>query len=147
MEFRNNGQEKGAIITKVAPGSPAEKAGLKIKDQIIEFAGYKIKNPRDLPKAVRKVSVGKKVNIKIIRKGKPIRLSIRPQLLEKNSLAFFQNPSIPKKAKRKGLSVAGGFKVAEISSTFLKQFHQPDLGAENPLVVEVKQNSRLLKGA
>ena len=146
LEFRNNGQEKGAIITKVAPGSPAEKAGLKIKDQIIEFAGYKIKNPRDLPKAVRKVSVGKKVNIKIIRSGKHIRLSIRPQLLEKNSLAFFQNPSIPKKAKRKGLSVAGGFKVAEISATFLKQFHQPDLGAENPLVVEVKQNSPAFKG-
>ena len=146
VEFLSRSQQKGAVITNVIPGSPAEKAGLKIKDQIIEFAGYKIKSPRELPKAVQKVSVGKKVSLKIIRNGKQAQLSITPKLLQKDNLSSFQVPASQKRSKIRGQLISGGFKVAEISTEILKHFNQPDLGAKNPIVVYVKQNSPAFKG-
>ena len=141
VEFYSDGQ-KGALVTNVISGSPAQKAGLKITDRIIEFAGKQIKTPRELPKAVRKTSVGKKVSVKVIRNGKQISLNITPQILEKN------NPQAPlqEKSKIKGQNIPGGFQVTETSADKLKSFNQPDLGAKNPLVVYVKKNSPAFKG-
>lgn len=146
VEFYSNNQQKGAVVTNVIPGSPAEQAGLKIKDQIIEFAGQKIKAPRDLPKAVRKASVGKQVRLKVLRDGKQIQLSITPKILEKNNLASLQNPTVQNKSTIRGQVITGGFKIAKTSKRLLRSFNQPDLGAKNPIVVYVKQASPAFKG-
>lgn len=142
VEFYSNNQQEGAVITNVSPGSPAERAGLKMKDQIIEFAGYKIKNQKDLPNAVRKAGFGKKVSLKAIRNGKKIQLSITPQVMEKNNF-ISQFPA--KKSKIRGQLIPGGFKITETSEKLLKNFNQPDLGARNPIVVYVKVNSPAFK--
>ena len=62
--------EKGVLINNVLKGSPAEKAGLKRGDIIIEFDGKKVSSVTELQEIVAKTSPKKKVNIKIIRDGK-----------------------------------------------------------------------------
>ncbi|KKM10515.1 peptidase S1 [Clostridiales bacterium PH28_bin88] len=52
---------EGAIISNVVSGSPADKAGLRRGDVVLEFAGKSIKNPDDLVEAIQGTPIGKKV--------------------------------------------------------------------------------------
>jgi serine protease Do len=62
--------KKGALVTDVIPGDPADKAGIKLKDIIIEVNGVKIDSSRSLLKTIAAISVGEIVNIKVLREGK-----------------------------------------------------------------------------
>ncbi len=59
--------QPGALITGIAPGSPAEKAGLKEGDVVIAFNGKAIHGIRDLFRQVSSTPVGGTVEIKILR--------------------------------------------------------------------------------
>ena len=69
-EIQELDEPKGALIAGISDGSPAEKAGIKPGDIIIEFDGKKIKTMRNLPKIVANTEVGKKVDVKIWRNKK-----------------------------------------------------------------------------
>ncbi|HEY6837685.1 MAG TPA: DegQ family serine endoprotease [Geobacteraceae bacterium] len=62
--------EKGALVSEVLPDGPAEKAGLKAGDIILEFDGKPIHEAGDLPRVVAATTVGKKAVLKIVRDGK-----------------------------------------------------------------------------
>ena len=63
---------EGALVASVAENSPADKAGIKAGDIILEFDGKKIKTMRTLPKLVAQTEVGKKVIVKLWRNQKMI---------------------------------------------------------------------------
>lgn len=62
--------KNGALVSEVLKDGPADKAGLKAGDIILEFDGKKINEMNDLPRIVAGTPVGKKVNMRIIRDGK-----------------------------------------------------------------------------
>ncbi|MCX7703975.1 MAG: S1C family serine protease [Planctomycetota bacterium] len=55
---------KGAVIARVEPNTPAEDAGLKENDVIVEFNGKKIENWDDLRLAIKECKVGQRVKLK-----------------------------------------------------------------------------------
>ena len=59
----------GALVSKVMPGSPAEKAQLQIGDIITEFNGQPIENSGDLPPMVGMTPINEKATLKILRQG------------------------------------------------------------------------------
>ncbi|MGH8120599.1 MAG: Do family serine endopeptidase, partial [Gammaproteobacteria bacterium] len=59
----------GALIAKVLPGGPAEKAGFEIGDVVTTFNGKEITFSADLPPLVGNSEVGSKVPVEIIRRG------------------------------------------------------------------------------
>jgi serine protease Do len=63
-------EEKGALISDVAPGGPAEKAGFKRGDVILELNGKTVKDYHELPRMVASMPVGDKVTLKVLRDGK-----------------------------------------------------------------------------
>jgi len=63
--------EKGALVADVTKESPADKAGLKSGDIIMEFDGKQILEMNSLPRFVAATPVGKKVKLKFLRNGKP----------------------------------------------------------------------------
>ena len=67
----------GAIVSQVLPGSPAEEAGIRQGDVIIEFNGEKVDSFHDLPKMVNIQPVGSKSKIKIVRDGKTMTLAVK----------------------------------------------------------------------
>ena len=67
----------GALVTSVFPDSPAEKAGIKKGDIILEFDGHKIQGIHDLTRIVATTPVGKVVDVKILRRGKIITLKVK----------------------------------------------------------------------
>lgn len=62
--------EKGALVSDIAPGGPAEKAGVKRGDIIIEVNGKPLKDYHELPRAVASMSPGERVTFKVLRDGK-----------------------------------------------------------------------------
>jgi len=62
--------ESGALVSKVAPDGPAEKAGIKRSDIIVEFDNKPIKDLSELPRAVAETAVDKTVEVVVVRDGK-----------------------------------------------------------------------------
>lgn len=65
----NMKETTGGFVKSVRPDSPASKAGLKEGDVVIEFAGKKIKTPRDYTAALAKYKPDQEVELKIVRGG------------------------------------------------------------------------------
>jgi serine protease Do len=63
---------RGALVASVGENSPADRAGVKAGDIILEFDGKKIDTMRKLPKVVANTKVGKSVQLKIWRNKKSI---------------------------------------------------------------------------
>jgi serine protease Do len=63
-------QARGALVAKVVPGGPAQKAGIDSGDVITSFDGKTIASTNALTRSVAETPVGKSVNVDIIRKGK-----------------------------------------------------------------------------
>ena len=61
---------EGALVSSVSENSPADKAGIKAGDIILEFDGKKVNTMRTLPKLVAQTQVGKRVILKIWRNQK-----------------------------------------------------------------------------
>ena len=70
---------KGVKLSGVRGGSPAEKAGLKGGDVIVEFAGQKIANIYDYTYALDAVKIGQPVQIVVERDGARVTLTATPE--------------------------------------------------------------------
>lgn len=73
---------KGVKISGTSKNSPAEKAGLKEGDIIVELAGTKVENLYDYVYCLQAMKPGNEVEIKINRQGKTMSLRILPSLKE-----------------------------------------------------------------
>ncbi len=69
-------EAKGALITKVFDGSPADKAGLKIDDVIVAADKNEIEAGEDLKDYILNTPIGKKIELKVIRKASQINLTL-----------------------------------------------------------------------
>ena len=116
---------KGVIISQVEPEGPAEKAGLKKYDVIVEINGQPVESWKDLRFKVADLQPGDLVNIKIIRDGKEMTVKARLDELEpveapttKESLdkdvGLGLTAITPSLARRYGLSTAEGLLVTEV---------------------------------
>ena len=69
----------GVKLSGVRGGSPAEKAGLKGGDIIVEFGGQKVANIYDYTYALDAVKIGQPVKMVVQREGKRVTLSVTPE--------------------------------------------------------------------
>jgi serine protease Do len=97
----------GALVSKVMPGSPAEKAKLQIGDIITEFNGHSIENSGDLPPMVGMTPINDKATLKVIRQGNEetvtFNIGLLPDQIDKVAEAKTEKP---KPTNRVGASVS-----------------------------------------
>jgi serine protease Do len=67
---------EGALVAKVIPGSPAEKAGIQPGDVILAFDGQTLGVSSELPPLVGVVDPGADVPLKVLREGKQITIKV-----------------------------------------------------------------------
>jgi serine protease Do len=70
---------RGAIVERVEPGSPAEKAGLRARDVIVDFDGESVRSARQLSRLVDETPAGRPVTITILRSGARVVLDVTPE--------------------------------------------------------------------
>ena len=70
-------EARGALVTEVTPGSPADKAGILRGDVILSVNDRKVDELNDLPKQVAALPVGKVARINVFREGKERLLDVK----------------------------------------------------------------------
>ena len=90
---------EGALVASVSENSPADKAGIKAGDIILEFDGKRVDTMRKLPKLVAQTEVGKKVILKIWRYQKLISKKVLLGRLESSTEFKAESKSEPDKSK------------------------------------------------
>jgi len=70
------GKAQGALVNRIEPGAPADKAGLEAGDVITKFDGKPIEKSADLPRLVGNTKPGTKSNLSVYRRGAYKDLSI-----------------------------------------------------------------------
>jgi S1-C subfamily serine protease len=73
------GDGAGLVVTDVLKGAPAEKAGLKKDDILVEIDGAPLKASEDMIKAVQASKGEKTITLRVRRAGDPIAVSVRPE--------------------------------------------------------------------
>ncbi|MFA7558153.1 MAG: DegQ family serine endoprotease [Hydrogenophaga sp.] len=63
--------QRGAVVTEITPGSPADKAGLRSGDVILSVNGREVGSAAEMRNVVGLLRVGQKVEIRINRNGEP----------------------------------------------------------------------------
>jgi membrane-associated protease RseP (regulator of RpoE activity) len=129
----------GVLITEVSDDSPAEKAGFKVGDVIVEFDGREIYDGDDLRRAVRRTDPGDKVKVVIIRDGKRRTLTVEMGERPRSRRRVYGRPwdDLRAFAFSFGRRAYLGVELAELN---------PDLGSyfdvkEGVLVIEVIEDS------
>jgi serine protease Do len=117
-------ETSGALVADVVKGGPAEKAGVKAGDVIVEFNKKVIKDSGDLPPAVARVTPGTSVQLKVNREGKQISLPITVGEMkdtevvasagQESDLGLTVQPVTPDIAQSLGLERAEGLVVASV---------------------------------
>lgn len=92
---------RGALVSNVAAGSPAERAGIRARDVIVDYAGKPIKESSELPLMVARTPVGSRINITVLRDKREVSLTVTiAELREEEVMA-----PAPEREKDLGLTV------------------------------------------
>lgn len=78
VHFHKVAVPSGVMIVSLEPGSPAERAGLKRGDVIVEFAGKPVAGIDDLQRLLSSDGVGVATEIKVVRTAEILALPIIP---------------------------------------------------------------------
>jgi serine protease Do len=121
----NHKNKNGALVSEVFKDDPADKAGIKVGDVIVEINGKSIKDTHELLLTIASLHVGEKVLIKGLRDGKEISFQVvvaerkdKPEIaLTKKSGGYFgiSAQEITKDlAKQMGISHDAGVIVTDV---------------------------------
>ncbi len=125
----NYKSRNGAIVTDVVKGDPADVAGIKVEDIIIEVNGQSVKDTHEVLLKIAALHVGDKAAIKVIRDGKEVVLSV----------VVSERKDKPEMASWKGSKEYFGIKAQEITPEMSRQLGIPrELGV---IIADVENGS------
>ena len=104
------GKAQGALVNRIEPGAPADKAGLEAGDVIIKIDGKLIDKSSDLPRLVGNTKPGTKSTLTVFRRGATKELSIviaemEPEKIAKPASETEQKPKTSNSVQGLGLVV------------------------------------------
>ena len=119
------GVREGVLVAEVMKGGPAEAAGVRQGDVIVELNGAPIKEVPELQRRVAAVAPGQPVRLKVIRERKPVALSVtvtempaeEPVLAgapEDEGWGLSVEPLSGDAAAQLGLTIAAGLLVTDV---------------------------------
>jgi serine protease Do len=126
---------EGVLVNQVHAGTPAEKAGLKSGDVIVEFSGKQVTNPRELQLSVERADVEKSHSLKIVRDGKQMDLSLQPEAQPEQ----FGSTTPASTEVERGQLEKLGMKVEELDPSVAKRLGLEDV--QGVLISSVRNGS------
>jgi serine protease Do len=126
---------EGVLVSGVIEGSPAEKAGLKSGDVILEFNGRKVSEAVELRKSIADLSPGSIAEVRINRDGAPLALKAHLEELsvQTASVTTGQVPEVSNKVL--------GFAAAPLDAQTAERFNKKPRSSR-VIVTAVKESSR-----
>ena len=135
QEF-NLKESTGALIGDVVPDGPADKAGFKSGDVVVEFNGRKVSDSRHLQLAVAETKPGSAVRVEILRNGdkKTLEATIK-ELPGAEQLAEMGTPN------GSDTGTLNGVNVGDLDREAREQLNIPKEVTGGALITEVDPNS------
>lgn len=124
--------DKGVLVTEVFEGDPAEKAGIRPRDIILEVNNRKIKDHRDLTRLIADTRVGETVPVKILRDGKQQNFMVKIAKREQAKISSHQ--------QEKRYEDELGIRVSEVTEEMMNRFNLSK--AEGVIVIAVEPKSK-----
>jgi serine protease Do len=129
-------EARGALVAGVTPKSPAEKAGLKDGDIIVQFNGKEVKDSRHLKLQVAQTAPGTSVPLSILRDGRTKSLTVTVKELPGAEVAGRKNSDDVQDSG----SALEGVAVADADPAARQQFKLP-ANLKGAVVTQVEPNS------
>jgi S1-C subfamily serine protease len=79
---RERDQASGVEVIEVVPGSPAERAGVRPEDLIVELAATRVYGVEDIQRLMVADLIGASVEVVVLRNGQELRLRLVPRELD-----------------------------------------------------------------
>ncbi|MBE7637888.1 Do family serine endopeptidase [Sneathiella sp. P13V-1] len=127
---------EGVLIAGVPEDGPAYKAGIKAGDVVLKFNGQKVRETRELSRAVAESDVGANVQVELWRNGEKVTKTVKLGQLEKAEDKLNGN-SEPEAEKTSNVM---GMELATITSEIRQRLKLSD-EAEGVVVVDVDRDS------
>ena len=105
--------ESGALVSRVLPDAPADKAGIERGDVIVEFDGEPVEEWRDLPRLVAGTGVGKSVKVVVLRAGKRKKMQV--------SIGELEEPEQVTRASTRGALAEFGLRIQNLTPEIAEQ--------------------------
>jgi serine protease Do len=112
-------EPKGAMVTSVYAGDPADKAGMKPGDIILKINGHEVVDPRSLTRLVGSLKPNAKVSLNVWREGRTLGLSTMLEKRMEEHIAGIEKGSEPPEGVKDSL----GLKVLDISPQVQKDYN------------------------
>jgi serine protease Do len=126
--------DKGVLIAEVFDGDPAEQAGIKANDIILEINGKSVESSRDLTRLIAGLAVGSKAEIEVNRDGKVKTFNVK--IARRDSDKLLASGSDQSKNKESKL----GIEISDITPAIAKKYN---LGTDDGvIVVNVEPDSK-----
>jgi len=141
-DLENLDKPEGALVASVSENSPADKAGIKAGDIILEFDGKRVSTMRVLPKLVAQTKVGKRVKLKIWRSQKLITKKVLLGRLESSKEYKAENKTesdISKYVKVENLKIA----IRDLNKDDISERNLPK-NTTGVVVTEISEGSPLM---
>lgn len=133
------GKARGAEVSMVEQGGPAEKAGIKVGDIILKFNGQPIETTRDLPRLVGASKVGSRATVTVWRRG--AQLEVPVTIVELQDERPTAARPAPKKPAPGAAPNALGLHVSDLAPQ-----QRRELGIEGGVLVEDAQGNAATAG-
>jgi serine protease Do len=138
--------EEGVVVDAVVPGSPAEEAQLQKGDLIRRFDQHDVKSFAELRSLVSQVELDKKVELDVLRSGKPVKLTaqIKEQPVDYQARGVLpqQTPSQQDAPpnEQQGASALASVHVGELTPELARKLDLPN-GVRGVVVTNVDPDS------
>lgn len=135
--------KEGAYVNDVVEDSPAESAGVKEGDIIIEFNSKKIEEAEDLMDAVRSTDPGSKVNVVVNRSGEKKTIAVEIGKNKMKRAFVIKNPRAPRIMMNMFSGDMEGMELMELNKQLGKYFDAPN--GRGVLVTDVEEGENAAK--
>ncbi|HKL16295.1 MAG TPA: Do family serine endopeptidase [Balneolaceae bacterium] len=129
------GSPRGFIIGNVEQGGPADEAGLKSGDVVVELNGEPVRDFYDFRIAIASSSPGTEVDLGIFRDGEDMSITVELGELNREEIAGVQ-PDVEEE-----LTERLGFEVSNLTDNIRQQLRL-ESGVEGVVVADIEQQSR-----
>jgi serine protease Do len=133
---------KGALVSGVMKGSPAEKAGIKQGDVILQFNGKTIEDTGHLRNMVSQTPVGSRVKVAILRQKKELEMEVVIAELPKKMAETSGGEGDSGDAREEESALLSGMTVRELTPELARGFGLEE-GEKGVVVIKVETGSRL----
>ena len=131
-EYYGLNNKQGVLVSQVFPGDPADKAGIRTKDIIIDVNGKKIETSRELTRIIAAFHVGQMVKITALRNGKEKTFNVKIAERQEGRLSL---GGIPHKERE-----AFGIRVSNLTPEIARKYNIQE--AKGVVVTHVQSKSQ-----